>query len=300
VLARALREEPHHGETVVPGRDVVDQLAGGLAERAEHDRPAEHFGVAHLVELRPGHVEQRVGVAGLELGQQPAIEIELRMQVLGRAGEMRHAAARDDRHPFLAPLDDLGDRLAQRLASPRRRQRRHVDVGEERHHRDVAPADDVFERNREGVAELGVFGIRHVEAVVDDELVEDVLGQVAVNRQGVLAAGKLRDGIVAGDDRKRRDTRHRERFDVIGAEKENGIRLRLVEDLAELLHADPGLIELLRVLVGRPGEHVRGMTGADGSNDFAHVSLSLAIGSGGWRLEAGKASVSCQTPGPSL
>ena len=100
----------------------------------------------------PVMFEQRVGVAGLELRHEPAIEVELRLEVLGRAGEVRHAAARDDRDAFLAALDDLGDRLAERRAALGRRQRRHVDVGEERDDRDVALADDVFERHREGVA----------------------------------------------------------------------------------------------------------------------------------------------------
>ena len=262
---------------MVPGRDVVDQLALGRADRAEHDRPTEHLGVAHFVELRPRHVEQRIGMAGLELRQQPAIEIELGMEILGRAGKMRHAAARDDRDPLLASLHDVRNGLAQGRAAPRCRQRRNVDVREERNHGDVAAADDVFERNGERVPQLGVFGIRHVEAVVDDELVEDVLGHLAVDREVVLAAGKLGDGAIARDDRKRRDTRDRKRFHVIGPEKQNGIRLRLVENRAELLHAGAGLIELLGVLVWRPREHVRGVAGADGSNDFAHDSLSFAV-----------------------
>ena len=50
-------------------------------DRAEHHRPGEHLGVADLVELRAGHVQQRVGVAGFELREQPAIEVELRRQV---------------------------------------------------------------------------------------------------------------------------------------------------------------------------------------------------------------------------
>ena len=125
------------------------------------------------------------------------------------------------------------------------------------------------------MAELGIFRVRDVEVVVDDQLVEDVLGHLAMDRQVVLAAGELGDGPVPRDDRKTRDARDRKRFDVIGAEEQDRIRLGLVEDLAELLHPGAGLIELLRVLVGRPREHVRRMARADGRNDFTHGICSL-------------------------
>ena len=82
VRARALRQEAHHAEPVVPRRDVVDQLAFVRADGAEHHRPAEHLGVADLIELRAGHVQQRIAVAGLELRHQPAIEVELGIEVL--------------------------------------------------------------------------------------------------------------------------------------------------------------------------------------------------------------------------
>ena len=59
----------------------------------------------------------------------------------------------------------------------------------------------------ERVAELGVLRVGDVEVVVDDQLVQDVLGHLAVDRQVVLAAGELRDGAAAGDDRERRARR---------------------------------------------------------------------------------------------
>ena len=263
-------------EAVMPRRDVVDELALLRPDRAEENRPAQHLGVADLVELRAGHVEQRVGVAGFELRHEPAIEIEFRVQVLGRAGEMRHAAARDDRDAFLAALDDLGQRLAERLAPLGRRQRRHVDVGEERDDRDVALADHVFERHRERVAELGVLRIRQVEVVVGDQLVQDVFRHLAVDRHDPLASREPRHGVAAGDDRERGHAADGERLDVIGAEEDDDVGLGLVEHLAQLLHRRAGLIQLLRVLVRRTREHVRGMARPDGRNDFSHGSSPSA------------------------
>src|SRR2546426_1045215 len=73
---RVMRQEAHHAQPVMPRRDVVDELALLLSDRAEHARPVEHLRVADLVELRAGHVDERVGVAGLELRDEPAIEIE--------------------------------------------------------------------------------------------------------------------------------------------------------------------------------------------------------------------------------
>ena len=264
-------------------------------EAVEH-RPAEHLGVAHLVELRARHVEQRVGVAGLHLRHQPAVEVELGVQVLGRAGEVRHPAAGNDGHLLVGrpPRDDLGDRLAERLAAPRRRQRRHVDVGEERDHRDVALADHVLERNRERVAELGILRVGDVETVLGDQLVEDVLGHLAVDGQVVLAARELRDGAIAGDDGKRRHARHREGFDVVGAEEEDDVGLGLVEHLAELVHGPAGLLQLFRVFVRRPREHVGRVTGADGCDDLSHAVALLV------RLRQGAANppLSCNRLAP--
>src|SRR6266550_3720003 len=114
------------------------------------------------------------------------------MQILRRPREVRHAAACDDGDTLLASLDDLRDRLAERLATFRRRQRRNVDVREERNDRDVALADDVLERNGERVTELRVFRIRDVEVVVLDESVEDVLRHLAMDWQLVLAAREFR------------------------------------------------------------------------------------------------------------
>ena len=69
----------------------------------------------------------------------------------------------------------------------------------------------------------------------------------------------------------------RERLDVIRAEEDDDVGLGLVEHLAQLLHRRAGLIELLRVLVRRTREHVRGMARPDGRDDFSHgpyLSLS--------------------------
>ena len=120
------------------------------------------------------------------------------------------------------------------------------------------------------MTELGVLGIRHVEVVIDDELVEDVFGELAVNRQVVLAPGELRHRAVAGDDGKRRHAADREGLDVVGAEEQDRVRLGLVEDLAELVHRPAGLLELVRILVRRPREHVRRVARSDGGNNLTH------------------------------
>ena len=143
--------------------------------------------------------------------------------------------------------------------------------------RDVALADHVLERNRERVAELGVLGVGHVEVVVDDQLVEDVLGHLAMDRQVVLASGELGDGAVAGDDGERRDAGHRERLDVIGAEEQDRRPAwsRRAPCRARFIAA-AGLIELLRILVRRPREHVRRVARADCCNDFTHCCLLVS------------------------
>ena len=135
------------------------------------------------------------------------------------------------------------------------------------------------------MAELGVFRIRDVEAVIDDQLVEDVFGELAMDRQVVLAAGELGNRPIARDDREARDARHGKRLDVIGPEEQNRVGLGLVQDPAELLHVAAGLIELLRVLVRRPREHVRRVARADGGYDFSHTCLLWGLAARGWRLE---------------
>ena len=129
------------------------------------------------------------------------------------------------------------------------------------------------------MAELGIFRVGDVEVVLDHQLVEDVFGQVAMNRQIVLAAREPGNRPVTRHDRKTGHAGDREGFDMIGAEKQDGIRLGLVENLAELAHAVAGLIELLRVLVGRPREHVRGVARTDGSDDFTHGVLPYSLSS---------------------
>ena len=70
--------------------------------------------------------------------------------------------------------------------------------------------------------------------VLDDQLVQQVLGHLAMDRQLVFAPGEFRDGAAAGDDRERRNAGDRERLDVIAAEKHDHVGLGLVEHLAEL------------------------------------------------------------------
>src|SRR5262245_51712081 len=100
-----------------------------------------------------------------------------------------------------------------------------------------------------------------------------------MNRQVVLASGEAGDGAAPCDDGERRNAGDRKRLDVVASEKQNDIRLGLIEHLAQLLHTRTGLVELLRVLVRRTRKHVRCMTGADGGNDFTHGWLLLRWGS---------------------
>src|SRR5215813_7497134 len=95
--------------------------------------------------------------------------------------------------------------------------------------------------------------------------------------QIVLAARELRVRGIAGDDTERRHAAHRERLDVVGAQKDDDVGLRLVEHLAELVHAPPGLVELLRVFVRRTRKHIRGMARTDGRDDFTHGSTPLRL-----------------------
>ena len=121
------------------------------------------------------------------------------------------------------------------------------------------------------MAELGIFRVRHVEVVIGHELVEDVFSDLAMDRQVVLASRELGDRPVAGHNGKRRNAAHRERLHVIGAEEQDDVRLGLVEDFAELLHRRTSLLELIRIFIRWPREHVRRVARADCSNDLAHL-----------------------------
>ena len=95
-----------------------------------------------------------------------------------------------------------------------------------------------------------------------------------MDRQVVLASGELRDRAVARYDGERRHAAHRERLDVVGAEEQDGIRLGLVEHLAELVHRRAGLFELIRIFIRWPREHVRRVARADCCNNLAHLICS--------------------------
>src|SRR5688572_12949977 len=160
-----------------------------------------------------------------------------------------------------------------------RKERVAIDIGEERDDGNVALPDQELERDREGVAELRVLGICHVEVVIHDQLVEDVLRHLAMDRQVVLAAGELGDGAAAGDDREAGDAGDGEGLDVVGAEHQDDVGLALVQRLAQFLDRRGGLIELLGVLVRRPGKQIRSMAGAQCGNDLTHCSLLRFISS---------------------
>ena len=121
------------------------------------------------------------------------------------------------------------------------------------------------------MTELGILRVGHVEVVIGDELVEDVLCHLAMDRQIVLAAGELGDRAIARHDCERWHAAHGEGLHVIGAEEEDRVRLGLVENFAELLHRRAGLLELIRILIRWPCEHVRGVARADCCNDLAHL-----------------------------
>src|SRR5207302_7650728 len=62
-------------------------------------------------------------------------------------------------------------------------------------------------------------------------------------------------------------------LDVIAAEKDDDVRLGLVENSAQLRHSSAGLVELLRLLVRRPRKHVRRVARADRRDYLTHDDL---------------------------
>jgi hypothetical protein len=82
---RPRRQKPHHRVAVMPGRRVLYELAGHIADRAEHQSPGQQLGVADFVELLGGQIEQRAGVPPLQFGDHPFVELEFGVRILPRA-----------------------------------------------------------------------------------------------------------------------------------------------------------------------------------------------------------------------
>ena len=123
------------------------------------------------------------------------------------------------------------------------------------------------------MSQLGVLRVGNVEVLLDDQLVQQVFGHLAMDRHVVLAAREFRDGPAAGDDGECRHARDGKRLNVIAPEEHDRVRTRFVENLAQLLHRRGSLVELLRVLVGRSREQIRRVARTDCGNDLTHGDL---------------------------
>src|SRR5678815_2427292 len=150
LLAFTSWKEAHEAMAVMPGRRVLKQFAGQVADRAEHIDPDQHLGVARFVQLRAGHVQQRLGPPRLQFLNHPIVEIELRRGVLPRAWIVRHPAAGKNTNAFRSAFDDVCDGGAQRGTALWSRQRWQIHVREKRDDGNLASLNEVLQRRGEG------------------------------------------------------------------------------------------------------------------------------------------------------
>src|SRR5262245_23721655 len=96
VIGRLRPDEAERSVVVVPARVERHDLGLALAERARRAGPAAQLDVAGLIELGLIEADQRLEPAGGKLLEQALIPGDLWVGVAISAGEMRHAAARED------------------------------------------------------------------------------------------------------------------------------------------------------------------------------------------------------------
>ena len=183
---------------------------------------------------------------------------------------MRHPSTGDDGHLFPASPDDFRNGPSQAGATLGRRQGRHIDVRVYRNDRDVSFSDQVFKRYGVGVAEHRIFGVRGIEALMN-ELAEKIFRHLGMDRQFVIPARKFRDRPFAADNGKSRNAVHGECFQVIATQKHYDVRICFVQNRSKLAHGCDAGVEHLRVLVGRPDNQLRRMNRTKCGDDFAHV-----------------------------
>ncbi len=127
-----------------------------------------------------------------------------------------------DGHDF----DRLGDCLAQGVATPRRRQRRHVAVDEERHDRHVHVRREEVQRHGDGMIDRKLLRQGGVEAALDRGLA-DVRGEVDRRGNGVdrhFARFVIGPGEFAVHaDRENRQIVQEERVEMVGIEHHDDV-----------------------------------------------------------------------------
>ena len=74
----------------------------------------------------------------------------------------------------------------------------------------------------------GVFGIRDVEACMN-QFVEKILSHLTMIRKIVMMSDVIGDDSLAANDRECWNTGHAERVEVIAAQKDDDVRLGLVQ-----------------------------------------------------------------------
>ena len=86
------------------------------------------------------------------------------------------------------------------------------------------------------------------------QLMQQVFGKRAIDRQLERAPGEFRMRLIARDNRKRRHTADGKRFKMIAAEKENYIGFGFIQNFAELAHPRDAGIKLGVIFVRRISE----------------------------------------------
>ena len=156
-------EKSKRSVIVMPARLQRGDVGLAVAERAGGGGPAAQFDIAGLIERGFVPADQRLQIAGAELSHDRLVPGELRMRITLGAGEMRHAAARQDHCPQPHRGNDPRQCLAKGVTALHRRLRRQVGIDVNRQDRVVDA--EMGERDAHRVIDLGNAGESRVEAL---------------------------------------------------------------------------------------------------------------------------------------
>src|ERR1700752_1916912 len=115
------------------------------------------------------------------------------MTVLLCPGVMGHTPAGEDRYPLRAFGNDLRNGATKLVGSMGLWQRRHIDINEERHDRNVPLLENVFKGHDEGVAHESLVTEGHVEVPLEKTVKERASQRLMHAHAALLAAERAND-----------------------------------------------------------------------------------------------------------
>src|SRR5262245_2277962 len=101
---------------------------------------------------------------------------------------MRHTAAGEDRYPLRALGNDLRNGAPELVGSMGLRQRRHIDINEDRHDRNLSLLNNVFKGHNKGVTHESFVAEGYVEVTLEATVKERASQRLMYRRTVVLAA----------------------------------------------------------------------------------------------------------------